>query len=291
MTDDLISVRTYGTSGPMVVLLHGGPGAPGHMAPVAREITLQYRVVEPLQRLSGGRPLTVATHIHDLHNVLAFLAPEPVHLVGSSWGAMLALAFTAEHQQHVRSVVAIGCGTFDENTRNLYKHRMKERLEPAVVASIEHLGQEGLGDDEVLRRKAELLLPAYSHDLITTELEITDVDARGNRETWSDMLNLQDAGVYPQSLARIEVPVLMLHGAEDPHPGPEIRASLAAHVRHLEYQELSQCGHYPWLERSARETFYERLTSWFWSIAAAEARSSIDATFARRFAGAPSTQG
>jgi pimeloyl-ACP methyl ester carboxylesterase len=258
------------------------------MAPIARELAAQYRVIEPLQRISGAEPLTVATHVRDLHDVLTTFAQEPVHLVGSSWGAMLALAYAAEHQKHLRSVVAIGCGTFDVIARDLYKQRLNERLDATLQARIEHLDHEGLDDDEVLRRKAELLLPAYSHDLITTELEHTAVDAGGNKETWSDMLQLQARGVYPQSLAGIEAPVLMLHGALDPHPGPEIRVSLAPYIPQLEYHEWPDCGHYPWLERSTRDMFYERLTSWIWTIAAAEARASIDAAIGGQSDGAPS---
>jgi pimeloyl-ACP methyl ester carboxylesterase len=258
------------------------------MAPIARELFPKYRVIEPLQRVRGAKPLTVATHIRDLHDVLTFFAQEPVHPVGSSWGAMLALAYAAEHQKQVRSVVAIGCGTFDVAARDLYKQRLNERLDATLKARIEHLDHEGLDDDAVLRRKAELLLPAYSQDLITTDLEHTDVDARGNKETWSDMLQLQATGLYPQSFARIEAPVLMLHGALDPHPGPEIRASLAPYIQHLEYHEWPDCGHYPWLERSTRDMVYERLTSWFWTVAAAEARASIDATIAGQSDGAPS---
>jgi pimeloyl-ACP methyl ester carboxylesterase len=258
------------------------------MAPIARELSPKYRVIEPLQRVRGAKPLTVATHIRDQHDVLTFFAQEPVHLVGSSWGAMLALAYAAEHQKQVRSVVAIGCGTFDVAARDLYKQRLNERLDATLKARIEHLDREGLDDDEVLRRNAELLLPAYSQDLITTDLEHTAVDARGNKETWSDMLQLQATGVYPQSFARIEAPVLMLHGALDPHPGPEIRASLAPYIQHLEYHEWPDCGHYPWLERSTRGMFYERLTSWFRTISAAEARSSIDATITGQSDGATS---
>ena len=50
----LMRIREYGSAGPMVVLLHGGPGAPGYMAPVARELADSFRVLEPLQRGSGA---------------------------------------------------------------------------------------------------------------------------------------------------------------------------------------------------------------------------------------------
>jgi pimeloyl-ACP methyl ester carboxylesterase len=76
------------------------------------------------------------------------------------------------------------------------------------------------------------------------------------------MLRLQATGAYPQALERIAAPVLMLHGALDPHPGQAIRDSLAQYVRRLEYHEWVDCGHYPWLERSTRNQFYERLEAW-----------------------------
>jgi hypothetical protein len=86
----MLFVREYPSSGPSVVALHGGPGASGHMAPVARGLAASYRVVEPFQRRSGSERLTVATHVADLHEVIEFYAAgsRPA-LLGASWGAML----------------------------------------------------------------------------------------------------------------------------------------------------------------------------------------------------------
>jgi hypothetical protein len=42
----MLHVREYGHSGPRIFVLHGGPGAPGHMAPVARGLAGSYRVLE-----------------------------------------------------------------------------------------------------------------------------------------------------------------------------------------------------------------------------------------------------
>jgi pimeloyl-ACP methyl ester carboxylesterase len=75
----LIQVRSYGNSGSYVVLLHGGPGAPGDIAPLASYLQNRFRVLEPLQRISGGIPLTVAGHVADLYDVLR----DPVQESGS----------------------------------------------------------------------------------------------------------------------------------------------------------------------------------------------------------------
>ena len=79
--------------GPVVILIHGGPGASGYMAPVARELADSFQVMEPLQRVSGDEPLTVSRHIADLHELIeSGRGGTRPTLVGHSWGAMLALA-------------------------------------------------------------------------------------------------------------------------------------------------------------------------------------------------------
>jgi pimeloyl-ACP methyl ester carboxylesterase len=76
------------------------------------------------------------------------------------------------------------------------------------------------------------------------------------------MLRLQEEGVYPAAFAAIETPVLMLHGAADPHPGEMIRASLEPFLPQLEYHEWAPCGHYPWLERAVRDEFFAVMGDW-----------------------------
>ena len=49
---------------------------------------------------------------------------------------------------------------------------------------------------------------------------------RANHETWQDAVRLREDGAHPAVFAAIDAPVLMLHGAVDPHPGVMIRASL-----------------------------------------------------------------
>jgi pimeloyl-ACP methyl ester carboxylesterase len=270
MNQEPIVVREYGSAGPYVIVVHGGPGAPGHMAPVARELANEFRVLEPLQRESGRGPLTVASHLADLHDVVTSLNAAGVCLVGSSWGAMLALAYAASHPQDVQGVVAIGCGTFDAESRKRFKQIVDERTDPDLRARLSRLESSIPDANARLEAKAALLLPVYSYDVAAADLDLSSADARSNRETWSDMVRLQEEGVYPYALRSIEAPVLMLHGSVDPHPGRLIHRSLLPHVRRLEYHEWAECGHYPWLERSVREAFYERLKSWL------RTRSSAD---------------
>jgi pimeloyl-ACP methyl ester carboxylesterase len=259
-----IRFREYGSSGAHVIVLHGGPGAPGHMAPVARRLAERFHVVEPFQRGSeDGAPLTVMQHAADLHEIVQSLeSTAPVLLAGSSWGAMLALAYAADHSARLAGIALIGCGTFDAASRHLFRDRLEARLTADIRAQIARLEAEVPDPDARLLVKAEILLPAYSYELITSTTETIRADARANHETWQDMLRLQEAGVYPAAFGRINAPVLMLHGAVDPHPGPAIRDSLLPHLPQLVYHEWAACGHYPWLERLVHEEFFELLSAW-----------------------------
>jgi pimeloyl-ACP methyl ester carboxylesterase len=230
---------------------------------VARGLADSFRVLEPLQRGSGGDPLTVARHVADLHDLLdAHCQSTRPALVGSSWGAMLALAYGAAHPGRTGPIVLIGCGTFDEASRKKLESIRDERMEESLRQRIAKLQDEFPNPDEALRAMGELLLPLYSYELITTDLEIEKCDARAFHETWEDMLRLQKEGVYPAAFAAIDSPVLMLHGSVDPHPGQMIWASLRPHLPQMEYIEWKRCGHYPWLEKAVRHQFYKILREW-----------------------------
>jgi len=238
----MIEVRRYGSGGPTVIVLHGGPGAPGYMAPVARALADAFVVLEPLQRPSGTEPLTVARHVEDLDEVVRSLgAGARPALVGSSWGGMLALAYAAAHPDATSGVVVIGSGTFDLAARARLRELLAERRSLPFGAQYTLAPLDEIEADEVPGR---------------------GFDRRANEETWNDMVRLQAEGVYPAAFRAIRVPVLMLHGAYDPHPGDMIRDGLLPFIPQLEYRQWERCGHYPWLERYARDDFYATLRAW-----------------------------
>ena len=257
----MLQVRSYGSAGPLAAVLHGGPGAPGSMAPDARALAADFRVIEPFQRRAGGpEPLSVARHVADLEEVLAARG-ERAAVVGHSWGAMLALAFAAAHSERVASLVLVGCGTFDRAARAAMHARIAERRGDAVVRRFARAA--AVADpDERMRLRAAALRPVYAVDPISDGDDVAECDARGHEETWTDAMRLQAEGVHPRAFTAIRCPVLMLHGDFDPHPGPMIRASLVPHLPQLEYRELVRCGHDPWLERAARDEFFSALRGW-----------------------------
>ncbi len=58
---------------------------------------------------------------------------------------------------------------------------------------------------------------------------------------------------------RIRCPVVVIHGEYDPHPLEGITKPLSRILPDLRVLPLANCGHTPWLERQARERFFEIL--------------------------------
>jgi len=264
----MITVREYGAAkhglgGPLVLTLHGGPGAPGSISPVARGLADRFRVLEPLQRGAGDVPLTVAQHVADLDEVIRDRAGDaPPALVGASWGAMLALAYAAEHPDRAGPIVLVGGGTWDKVARGTLQQIIRDRMGEEDAVRLETLDEDYPDPAERMEALGDLILPVFAFDA-DPDLKSDDAfDAEGNVETWGDMIRLQEAGAYPAAFSAITTPVLMLHGDYDPHPGRPIRDSLLPVLPQLEYVELANCGHDPWIERQARDEFFAVLADW-----------------------------
>lgn len=261
---DRIEVRRHGAGGPVVAVLHGGPGAPGSAASLARGLADRFTVLEPLQRRSGGPALTVVGHVADLDAVL----PDGAALVGHSWGAMLALSFAAAHPGWARSLALVGCGTYDPATRESFQRAVGERLGEEGRRRLDELSGRieaawsGAEADRLLGLLRDLMTEAMSCEPIPGFDDPVLMDGRGHGETWADVLRLQAEGVEPAAFAAISCPVLMLHGDDDPHPGPATFDLLQRCIPQLQYRGFPRCGHRPWAERHAREPFLAALRAW-----------------------------
>ena len=125
-----------------VVVLHGGPGAThDYLAPFADLARYGARVVFYDQlgcgRSSLARSLREYTgerDVEDLEELRTKLHLGRFHLIGSSYGGLLAIAYTLAHPEAVRSLVsASGLASVPLTVREM--QRLKDRL-PARVRSV-----------------------------------------------------------------------------------------------------------------------------------------------------------
>jgi pimeloyl-ACP methyl ester carboxylesterase len=97
-------------------VLHGAPGSASGdnlraLEAVARDrLVVEYDQIDTgrSQRLGDSSAYTVDRHVEELDAVRRALGLERVHIVGMSWGGMLALAYALEQPDAVASIVLTG---------------------------------------------------------------------------------------------------------------------------------------------------------------------------------------
>jgi pimeloyl-ACP methyl ester carboxylesterase len=253
-----MNVRTYGRAPFAVAVLHGGPGAPGYMAPVARELAASFGALEPLQTRDS-----LTGQIEELSEQLANHADLPATVIGHSWGAILSLFLAAEHKQLVKKLILVGSGVFDARMSAKIAARRRELLTREQLQRLDQI--ERALKDETLENRNKLfaewgsvLSAADMYDPIEAKDETLEVQAELHQKVWSEYELLRDRpGELHRRFSTVEVPALVIHGQQDPHPLEGIRPFLESCLSDVRFEILPYCGHYPWLERQARRRFFE----------------------------------
>jgi pimeloyl-ACP methyl ester carboxylesterase len=250
------NLRKYGNTPFELAVIHGGPGAAGEMAAVARDLSKQRGVLEPLQRANS-----VNGQVRELRSILEE-ANTPVVLAGFSWGSWLSFIVAASYPSLVRKLVLIGAGPFEqkyaveiEKTR-LNRLNEKEKAEYRTI--IERFSRGNAGQ-EVLRRLGELASKADSYDVIKDKKESIDFDAEIFKSVWPEAAELRRSGELLRLAEKIRCPVVAIHGDYDPHPVKGVKEPLSGVLDDFKFHLLSKCGHKPWVEKFAKEEFYKIL--------------------------------
>ena len=253
------SLRTYGRAPFTVAVLHGGPGALGSMAAVARALAAEWGVLEPLQDA-----LSIGAQVDELRAMLDQHAERPVTLVGSSWGAMLGLIFAAQQPSYVRKLILVGSGPLDARyAAGIGETRMgrlsedKRRRLNALEASLDDPAE--ADKSAALAAIGALIVRADAYDPLPHDAEETQVRFEVFERVWAEAEELRARGGFLELARRIACPVVAIHGDDDPHPAAGVREPLAAIVPGFRFILLDRCGHEPWIERHARDEFYRVL--------------------------------
>jgi pimeloyl-ACP methyl ester carboxylesterase len=252
-------LRIYGNKPFTVAVIHGGPGAPGEMAPVARELSTISGVLEPLQKA-----LTIKGQVSELKTILVEHGALPITLIGFSWGSLLSFIFTAQHPSLVKKLVLVSSGVYEDKyatnitvTRLL---RLTDVERAKVISLMETLDNPSVKDKNApFARLGELIFKADSYDPLPDDSEVLAHQYERYQSVWGQALELRKSGELLKMGQKISCPVLAIHGDYDPHPFPGVRDPLSRTLQDFRFILLQQCGHYPWLERHAKDKFYRIL--------------------------------
>ncbi len=260
-------LRAYGKAPYCIVAVHGGPGAPGEMATVARTLARRTGdgVLEPLQAAKS-----VSGQIDELEEVIVTGADPPVTLLGYSWGAWLSYLTAARVSDTVRKLILVSSGPFLPRYAAQVHNTRFARLSPADRARLVALSRTlvdpaASGLNGALRELALILARADACDPLEGSIEravneeLVDVDAAVYDGVWPEADALRRSGALLAAGETITAPVVAVHGDYDPHPVAGVRGPLARVLDQFRFILLERCGHRPWIERHAREAFYRIL--------------------------------
>ncbi|MBN1485292.1 MAG: alpha/beta hydrolase [Chloroflexia bacterium] len=260
MTNNL---RTYGPPPYHLALVHGGPGAAGEMAPVARELAAAGRgVLEPLQTARS-----LDGQVEELRALLEPHAASPLTLLGFSWGAWLVFVLAARYPDLPARIILVGSGPFEQRYVAQLARTRLGRLDEGERAEFERIVQAladpaGEDKDALLARLGALADKTDTLDPLPGALKSSALlPVQGNlfQRVWQEAAELRRSGELLALGRRVACPVLAIHGDYDPHPAEGVRTPLAAVLPEFRFILLPHCGHRPWIERRARAAFYEIL--------------------------------
>jgi len=253
----MINLRKYGKPPYTVAVVHGGPGARGEVAPVAKELSSIVGVMEPLQTA-----ITLEEQVSELHTVLKGNASLPVTLVGHSWGAWLGFIAAARYPASVKKLILIGSGPFEHqyaiNITGTRLTRLGEADRLRALSLIEALSSpDTASKDELFGEFGALFARADAYDPLPDDREAIEVQYEAGQQVWQEAEALRLSGKLLEMGNQIICPVVAIHGDYDSHPAEGVEKPLSRVLRNFRFVLLDKCGHSPWLEKQARDRFYD----------------------------------
>ena len=257
-----------------MLVLHGGPGADhGYLLPQFLDLADKYDCLFYDQR-GGGRsktddrtPITWQTQVHDLEQVIAEFALEPLTIVGYSWGAMLAMLYAIE-AAHGRvtpipaRLLLIDPAPLSRAWRSEFEAEFARRQQgPEIQQMRDALAASGLRESDPAafkHRTFELSVAGYFADpRRATDLTPFRVTGRVQQSVWDSLGNFD----LTSDLKVVQIPTLIAHGRQDPIP--ILSSQTAAKAMGAEFVALDACGHVPYVEQrgelfAALRAFLER---------------------------------
>ena len=253
------NLQKYGSGSFSIAVVHGGPGAAGEMAPVARELSSGWGVLEPIQTAAS-----LEGQVEELKTVLKNHGDLPVALIGFSWGAWLSFIIAARYPAFITKLILIGSGPYEEK----YAMKIQEtRLNRLCGEEREEFGSifRTLDDpttenkDSVFAKLGALASKADAYDPKIDKFEEINCRADIFQSVWADAAKLRSSGELLKLGNDIKCPVVAIHGDYDPHPAEGVQKPLSTILKSFKVVLLKNCGHKPWIEHQARDEFFRIL--------------------------------
>ncbi len=251
-------------SGPPVLFVHGGPLLDhGYLAAALRPLATGHQLVYYDQRLSGrsegevdSASVTLAAFVADMEGIREALGLERMHVVGHSWGGLLAMKYALAHPERLRSLVLVSPMAPSAELWQAEQAALGSALEPADTVGLGDLRASpavAAREPAAIERLLQLSFRSQLHDPALAErlrFQIPDDYGARSRQFGRLMPELSSYDLT-EELASLRVPTLLVYGASEAgaHIGAE---ALRAAIPDLRVEVIEQAGHFAFLEQPER---------------------------------------
>jgi len=247
--------RIYGVKPYKAAVIHGGPGGPGEMASVAKELSKNFGVLEPLQTKNS-----IGGQVRELKETLDQHVDSPIILIGHSWGAWLAFLFTARYSKYVQKLILVSSPPFEKKFKEKMEKERSSHLSAREQKRMEKLLDDLQKPDKQADRKflelAKLAGKADAFDPLPHKSDLIEAQFDIYKKVWPEANEMRTSGALLKLGKKIICPVVAIHGDHDSHPYRGVKEPLTKTIKKFKFVFLKKCGHRPWIERYAKDRFY-----------------------------------
>jgi len=255
-----IFVERLGRGEPVIVV-HGGPMLEhGYLLPHLAPLADDYELILADQRLSGRSAGEVAidsvrlsTFVADIEALRQELELGPCHLMAHSWGGLLALHYALDHPENQRSLTLLGPMSASSDLWQREQQAMAAGVDPADQEARQAILESeafAAADPQAIEALLRLSFKPQFHDpsrLAELQLYVPEDYMARSRQFGNLMVDLTSYDLH-ERLAQIEVPTLIIYGADE--PGLEIGGrALADAIPGSTLVAIDEAGHFPFIER------------------------------------------
>ncbi len=244
MCDVTLAFREAGDDGaPVALLVHGYPNSSYLFRDVLPEVAeAGWRAVAPDlpgygDSPLGGRTGTWEEHVEALDEFVATQDLAPVALVVHDWGGLIGLRWALERGAEVRALVLMNTGFFPDGKWHGLARAMRTPGE--LDAVFEQMDRAAF--DEVMRtiepEATEEKLAEYWKGFATPEQRQAQLELYRSGD-------FEKLAPHEGGLARLNVPTLVLWGADDAYAPVAGAYRFAKEIPHAELVVLEGAGHF-----------------------------------------------
>lgn len=263
-------VKQMGEGEPLLVI-HGGPGLSHdyflpHMQALAENFTLilfDQRACGRSDTNVDASDITLNHFSRDIAGILDALRIERAHVLGHSFGGLLAMKFATEFPERTKSLILCnsvsGSKEFDELSKQKQQGVMTEddnNARTKIFASNEFKNGSPASYEELFKVNFKR---AFYDTLLIDELKLNlnENFSKTSRLLYGLGADLVAYDFHP-ALAKLNIPSLVIHGAADLIP-IEVSEKLADTLQNGTLVVMEKSGHFPFIEE--QKEFNKILTS------------------------------